>query len=116
MKIGLSMEFDAAHHLPMHKGRCSQIHGHTYKVEVILQGSVGEDGMVMDFYELKRVVKKVIDELDHNDLNGILENPTAEIIASHIRRRVNEELDPFKVSLVAVKLWEGRDKWVMTDE
>lgn len=116
MKIGLSMEFDAAHHLPLHKGRCSQIHGHTYKVEVVLQGSVGEDGMVMDFYDLKRVVKKVIDELDHTNLNSVLENPTAETIASHIRRRLKEELDHSGISLVAVKLWEGRDKWVMVDE
>lgn len=120
MRIGISMEFDAAHHLPMHEGRCSRIHGHTYRVEVVLHGDPGDDGMIIDFYVLKKIVGRVIDELDHSDLNSVLQNPTAEMIASHIRRRLGEELDlagaSGKVSLISVRLWEGRDKWVMVDE
>lgn len=120
MKIGLSMEFDAAHHLPMHGGRCSRIHGHTYRVDVVLQGDPGDDGMIIDFYILKKIVGKVINELDHNDLNSLLQNPTAEMIASHIHRRLREDLMTTglsdKASLLSVRLWEGRDKWVMVDE
>ncbi|MCQ8903534.1 MAG: 6-carboxytetrahydropterin synthase QueD [Methanothrix sp.] len=120
MKIGISMEFDAAHHLPMHEGRCSRIHGHTYRVEVVLHGDPGDDGMIIDFYVLKKIVGRVIGDLDHNDLNSVLQNPTAEMIASHIHRRLREELGvegvSGKASLISVRLWEGRDKWVMVDE
>ncbi|MDI9617322.1 MAG: 6-carboxytetrahydropterin synthase QueD [Methanothrix sp.] len=120
MNIGISMEFDAAHHLPMHEGRCSRIHGHTYRVEVVLQGNPGDDGMIVDFYVLKKIVSRVIQELDHNDLNSVLQNPTAEMIASHIHRRLREELNisgvSERASLISVRLWEGRDKWVMVDE
>ncbi|MDH7596946.1 MAG: 6-carboxytetrahydropterin synthase QueD [Methanothrix sp.] len=117
MKIGISMEFDAAHHLPMHEGRCSRIHGHTYRVEVVLQGEPGDDGMIIDFFMLKKIVGSVIQELDHNDLNSILQNPTAEMIASHIQRRLREELSGVsgRATLLSVRLWEGRDKWVMVD-
>lgn len=119
MRMGLSMEFDAAHHLPMHEGRCSRIHGHTYRVEVVLQGEPGDDGMIIDFYMLKKIVGRVIQELDHNNLNTVLQNPTAEMIASHIHRRLHEELKMTglsdKATLLSVRLWEGRDKWVMVD-
>lgn len=119
MRIGISTEFDAAHHLSMHEGRCSRIHGHTYRVEVVLDGDPGDDGMIIDFYVLKKIVNMVIDELDHNDLNSILQNPTAEMIASYIHKRLGEELNlagvSEKASLISVRLWEGRDKWVMVD-
>jgi 6-pyruvoyltetrahydropterin/6-carboxytetrahydropterin synthase len=117
MKIGLISEFDAAHHLPGYEGRCASVHGHTYRVEVVLEGPVGPDGFVMDFYRLKKILNAVLEELDHRDLNEILENPTAERIAErvaeHLSWRLRDELEG--VRLVSTKLWEGRNKWVMLD-
>ncbi len=115
MKLGLCMDFDAAHHLPGYDGKCSRVHGHTYLAEVIIDGPVGENGFVMDFYSLKKVVSSALEDLDHNDLNELLLNPTAERIASWIFQRLKRDLDITPVSLVSVKLWEGKNKWVMIE-
>jgi 6-pyruvoyltetrahydropterin/6-carboxytetrahydropterin synthase len=115
MKIGLSMEFDAAHHLPGYNGKCSRVHGHTYTTEVIIEGPVGDDGFVMDFYSLKKLVSSALEDLDHSDLNEIISSPTAERIAEWIFKRVKRDLDSTNVELVSVKLWEGKNKWVMIE-
>ena len=115
MKIGLCMEFDAAHHLPSYQGKCSRVHGHTYKVEVVIDGPVGDDGFVMDFYQLKKRVIWALEDMDHNNLNQIMPNPTAEKIAERICKRLKNDLEGTLTSLVSVKLWEGKNKWVMME-
>ena len=116
MKIGMVTVFDAAHRLPGYDGKCARIHGHTYTVEVVLEGPVDEDtGFLMDFYDLKRILKTVLSDLDHRDLNEILANPTAETIAEHIKGLLELNLQDEKADLVSVKLWEGKNKWVMLD-
>ncbi|OPY51222.1 MAG: Dihydroneopterin monophosphate aldolase [Methanosaeta sp. PtaU1.Bin055] len=115
MRMGLSQEFDAAHRLPGYDGKCSRVHGHTYDVEVVLEGPVDEEtGLLMDFYYLKRALRSVLEELDHRDLNEILDNPTAERIAERIKAGMEEQLLGTPAALVSVKLWEGKNKWVMT--
>jgi 6-pyruvoyltetrahydropterin/6-carboxytetrahydropterin synthase len=115
MKLGLMAEFDAAHSLPGYNGRCANIHGHTYRVEVVIEGPVGENGFVMDFFQLKKILGSVLDDLDHMNLNEILENPTAERIAEMACQRLRQELQEASVRLISLKLWEGRNKWVMID-
>ncbi|KUK44990.1 MAG: 6-carboxytetrahydropterin synthase QueD [Methanothrix sp.] len=116
MRMGLSLEFDAAHRLPGYDGKCSRVHGHTYDVEVVLEGPVDdENGFLVDFYDLKQILKSVLEELDHRDLNEILSNPTAERIAEHIKASLESQLLDRSASLVSVKLWEGKNKWVMTE-
>lgn len=84
MKLYLKRKFSAAHHLPHHKGKCALPHGHTWKVEVWIEGEVKENGMVVDFGE----VKAVIDRLDHSDLNVFFSNPSAEFLASYFLSRI----------------------------
>jgi len=74
--------FAAAHHLPFHKGLCQYTHGHEWKLEVAVKCKrVLGTGMVMDFSDLKKFVNKsVIDILDHNYVNDLIYNPTAENI------------------------------------
>ena len=115
MKLGLIMEFDAAHSLPGYQGKCANMHGHTYQVEMIVEGKVGTDGFVMDFYELKKILTRALQDLDHRCLNEILPNPTAEIIVKWIGKRLNQELEGSPVILISLKLWEGKNKWVMID-
>lgn len=115
MKIGLSMEFDAAHHLPGYNGKCARVHGHTYTTEVIIDGPVGDDGFVMDFYSLKRLISVALEDLDHRDLNEIIPKPTAERIAEWIFQHLKKDLDGTSAKLVSVKLWEGKNKWVMIE-
>lgn len=116
MKIGLVSEFDAAHRLPGYEGKCARVHGHTYKVEVVLEGPVDENsGFVLDFFRLKEILNSSIEDLDHRYLNDVLPNPTAEIIADHISSRLKSNLEGLPAKLVSVKLWEGKNKWVMIE-
>ena len=105
--------FEAAHHLPEHQGKCAHIHGHSYKLEVTLQGpikdSAGESdyGMVMDFAHLSQIVKDaIIEQLDHQDLNAVTGvYTTAEILVYWIW---NELLSHglTRGLLQRVRLWE----------
>ncbi len=115
MKLGLITEFDAAHSLPGYLGKCANLHGHTYQVEVVAEGEVGEDGFVMDFYELKKIIAGALEDLDHSYLNDVLPNPTAETIAQWISDRLKRDMMGTSVRLLSLKLWEGKNKWVMID-
>ncbi len=115
MKLGLVTEFDAAHSLPGYIGKCAKMHGHTYQVEVVVEGEVGEDGFVMDFFSMKKILSAALQDLDHCCLNDLLPNPTAEKIAQLICDRLNKELVATNTRLVSLKLWEGKNKWVMID-
>jgi 6-pyruvoyltetrahydropterin/6-carboxytetrahydropterin synthase len=107
VQIRKSFTFEAAHVLPNHPGKCARLHGHSYRLEVALegalQGSGPAAGMVEDFEVVSRVVKAaVIAELDHRSLNELIENPTAEHIVAWIWRRLAAELS----SLAELALWE----------
>ena len=116
MRIGISDSFDAAHFLPNYNGICANIHGHTYTVEVVFEGPVDEkSGFVIDFHDLKRLLKQIIGQLDHRNLNDIMTNPTAEKIAEHLWRALSGKVEESEIALVSVKLWEGKNKWVMID-
>lgn len=79
MRVCKIFRFDAAHYLPEYDGKCKNMHGHGWRLEVELEGNVEADGMVLDFSELKRVVNHlVIDHLDHRLLNDVIVNPTCE--------------------------------------
>ncbi|MBN2517718.1 MAG: 6-carboxytetrahydropterin synthase QueD [Candidatus Altiarchaeota archaeon] len=108
MKLGRKFHFDAAHYiLDAGEKQCEELHGHTYALEVVVEGNVGKNGMVMDFADLKKIVNEAISKLDHKNLNHLFKNPTAENIAQWIF----DQLKP-KIDVVSVKLWEGEGKWV----
>lgn len=91
MTIFLEDSFDAAHWLPRvpagHK--CAQLHGHTYRIRLEVQGDVGpETGWVVDYAELKQKWAPVKAALDHQSLNSIIQNPTCELIAEWIGERL----------------------------
>lgn len=95
MEVSIFKEFsiEAAHRLPYvaagHK--CSRLHGHSFKIEVHVRGSVDPaTGWVMDFAEIKRAFQPVMEALDHNLLNDVpgLQNPTSEVLASWIWHRL----------------------------
>ncbi len=53
------------HRLPFHKGLCKNIHGHSYKMNVEITGGLDKNGMVIDFFDLNRIVKPIIEKYDH---------------------------------------------------
>lgn len=102
--------FEAAHHLPKvppgHK--CARLHGHSFKIEVAIAGPVNEaTGWFIDFDELYAAWRPLHDELDHRYLNEIegLENPTSELLARWIWRR----LIPALPSLARITVFETCD-------
>jgi len=124
-KLRVKSKFDAAHKLANYEGKCSQLHGHTYNVEItILHANYSmKDGICMDFGKISEDLEKVISKLDHSYLTPIeteamntkgvinlFPNPTAEVIAEYIFL----ELDKIGYkSLSQVTVWET-DKYGVT--
>lgn len=105
--VGISIvrryTFDAAHSLDWHPGKCKALHGHGYVLEVELIGPLDERGVVADFEELDEQVERLaLSRLDHQHLNKILANPTAERIALVI----GEWLAEAGVRWSEIRLWE----------
>ena len=100
--------FEAAHHLPNYEGACNRLHGHSYKLQVTVSGSVDEaTGMIIDFNVLKDVVKfKVVDRYDHRNLNEFFSNPTAENMVQHIFKELAKSFSHMGLEVESVKLWE----------
>ena len=97
MEIFKEFGFEAAHRLPNvpAEHKCARLHGHSFRVEVHVRGTLDPHlGWVMDFADLKAVVKPVINELDHYYLNEIpgLENPTSEVLARWLWTRLQPDL------------------------
>ncbi len=61
------IKFSASHFIPGHE-KCGRLHGHSYTLHLVLYGETADDGMVMDFVDLKKALKKIVDELDHRVL------------------------------------------------
>jgi len=109
MEITKIFEFDAAHRLPDYNGKCANLHGHRWKLEVTIEGEVDKKtGMIMDFGELKTIVNEtILNHLDHNYLNDLegLKNPTAENIIREIWNGLSYHIKkPLKIA--ELKLWE----------
>ena len=109
------VSFDAAHFLPGYKGKCSNMHGHHWVVELGVSGEVDpETGMVIDFTLLKEFLKvKVEDRFDHVLVNDLIENPTAEMIAGRIKLSWDlwAEENCLAVKLVFIRVWETEDSY-----
>jgi len=65
MKISKVFRWEMGHRLPNHEGKCRNVHGHSYKLEVVIEGTPIHDGMIIDFYDISKAVKPLIEELDH---------------------------------------------------
>lgn len=111
--------FDSAHYLPEYDGPCRNMHGHTYKLQIGITGTLLEDdkvGMIMDFSILKKIVKEhIIDNLDHAVLNEVKyqhfpKNPTAENMVYWISRMfpaiLHEAVKKNDICLTFIRLWE----------
>lgn len=100
-------KFDAAHNLEKYHGKCEKIHGHTYKLVVVLKGRPDEEGMIMDFIELKKIVEEnILKYLDHSYINNVIHQPTAENIAVWVWNRLVNEVRRENCSLYEIQVWE----------
>jgi 6-pyruvoyltetrahydropterin/6-carboxytetrahydropterin synthase len=113
-EVTVDESFAAGHYLRDYKGKCANPHGHNYRVRVTLRGAeLDKAGLLLDFKDLKLVMKQVIDRLDHQMLNEITPftevNPSAENIAKYLYDETTGRLKSLTNNRVAVKdviIWE----------
>ena len=110
MRVCKRFSFDAAHYLPGYDGKCANMHGHRWMLDVEVEGPVGSNGMVIDFGELKELVgSKVINRLDHQVLNDIMGMPTAECLILWVWERLSNFEAPWR--LARLRLYESPESF-----
>lgn len=114
MFLTKKFSFDAAHYLPKHTGKCKNLHGHTYFLEVTVMGEINQKtGMVVDFKIIENIVQDlVLQKLDHHNINDIIKTSTAENIVKWIWDILSEEFEKYNIELSALKLWETPTSYV----
>jgi len=114
-EVTVEHTFAAGHSLREYKGKCENVHGHNYRVQVTVEGErLNRIGLLVDFVDLKRNVRAVCERLDHQFINDLepftTVNPSAENIAKYLYDEVTTALDltnsdpPVRIS--QVKVWE----------
>lgn len=66
MKIAKEFRWEMGHRLQCHKGKCFNLHGHSYKLLVEFTGGVEDNGMVLDYFDVKEIISPIVEELDHS--------------------------------------------------
>lgn len=111
MKLNVCKKFtfDAAHQLPDKEqfGKCRNVHGHTFRLEITVSERNSEPYWVMDFKKIKKIVQEsIIDLLDHSNLNDFVKIPTAENLCRYIFSILDIKISDDKKALTKVRLYE----------
>jgi 6-pyruvoyltetrahydropterin/6-carboxytetrahydropterin synthase len=122
MIVSKTFEFEAAHWLPRHPGKCRRLHGHSYQVEVKLEGPVEKESQfVLDYADLTALVQPTIDLWDHRLLNAFVNYSSAENIAAHLAHIIRAKFNPFTnfmhatTNRLSVAVSETRKTWSVWD-
>lgn len=104
--------FSSAHQLREYKGKCENLHGHNWKIEVLVKSDkLDKAGLVIDFSDLKKYLRIILQELDHKFLNDLTEfrimNPTSENLSKYIFDKFEKILEDRNVLLTKVTVWES---------
>jgi 6-pyruvoyltetrahydropterin/6-carboxytetrahydropterin synthase len=111
-EVSIEHTFAAGHALRHYKGKCENVHGHNYRVQVLVRGAkLDHAGLLADFVELKRLLREISEPLDHVFLNDIEPfttlNPSAENIAWYICDKMQKGMTQSNpVEVAEVKVWE----------
>jgi 6-pyruvoyltetrahydropterin/6-carboxytetrahydropterin synthase len=112
-EVSVDETFAAAHNLRDYKGKCEDLHGHNYKVRLVIAGEkLDHAGLLCDFVDLKSALRTVIRSLDHKYLNELSPfdklNPSAENIARYICEETAKQLGPSTngAAISGVTVWE----------
>ncbi|MFN3693388.1 MAG: 6-pyruvoyl trahydropterin synthase family protein [Ignavibacterium sp.] len=125
MKIAKEFRWEMGHRLPEHFGLCKNIHGHSYKMIVEFDGELNKDQMVIDYYDVEKIINPVINRLDHafmvnKDDKVVLEflekmnskkvivdfDATAENICKYLLNEIRKSGLPNNITLVKVRVYE----------
>ena len=108
----IERNFSSAHQLRGYKGKCENLHGHNYKIEIYARGrELNNIGLLVDFVELKEAADDLVTYLDHKNLNELEpfveeQNPSAENLARFILERLAVRLDNDRVKIYKVRCFE----------
>jgi 6-pyruvoyltetrahydropterin/6-carboxytetrahydropterin synthase len=110
-RLTKSFTFEASHLLPGHDGKCSRLHGHTWRCGLVVEGGRliadgPKAGMLVDYADLGRVTRSLHDLLDHRHLNDLLDNPTSEALAAWVYGQARPQVEALSVCLAAVVVEE----------
>ncbi|MBK7229715.1 MAG: 6-carboxytetrahydropterin synthase [Ignavibacteriales bacterium] len=125
MKIAKEFRWEMGHRLPEHFGLCKNIHGHSYKMIVEFEGELDKNQMVIDYYDVEKIVNPVIEKLDHSFMVNINDkvvleflekmnskkvivdfNSTAENICSFLLSEIKKCSLPSNISSIKVRVYE----------
>jgi len=105
MRVYKKVEISAAHSLRGYKGKCKNLHGHNYIIEVWLEGEMDKDTkMLFDFSK----IKKKIEVFDHKNLNEFFSNPTAEVLARFLAESF---ISMPRIRKAKVRVWEDSNSY-----
>ena len=118
--LSVETKFSAAHLLRDYPGKCSEIHGHNWKIKVSDRcKKLSDTGISIDFDELKEIVNETVKQLDHKNLNEVeyftYMNPSSENIARFIYTGIAENL-PEYIAMHSVQVWESETNSVIYTE
>lgn len=130
MKIAKEFRWEMGHRLPFHKGKCKNLHGHSYKMMVELKGSLDENGMVLDYYDVKEIIGPIVEELDHSfmvyrkdeELLNVLKllgskhvvvdfQTTAENMCHYFLNKIKAANPPERISEITVWVYETENTY-----
>jgi 6-pyruvoyltetrahydropterin/6-carboxytetrahydropterin synthase len=130
MKIAKEFNWEMGHRLPEHFGLCKNIHGHSYKMIIEFEGELDEQGMVIDFYNVEKIIAPIIDELDHafmvkDDDEITLEFleklnskkvmvdffTTVENICKYISEKIIKDILPKNIKFINVRVYETAEDY-----
>ena len=115
--ISAQAHYDAAHFLNNYEGKCSRLHGHRYVVEAALQATELDDsGIAFDFIDLKKALRGIADELDHENLNELPQFRGVETSAENQAKYFFEEMSrrlptQMAAGLLYARIWESPTQW-----
>jgi 6-pyruvoyltetrahydropterin/6-carboxytetrahydropterin synthase len=111
-EVMIERNFSSAHQLRGYKGKCENLHGHNYKIEIYARGrELDNIGLLVDFGELKEAADEVVQYLDHRNINELPPfdvelNPSAENLARYILERVSARVGDERVQVYKVRCFE----------
>ncbi|HEV2914934.1 MAG TPA: 6-carboxytetrahydropterin synthase QueD [Pyrinomonadaceae bacterium] len=111
-EVMIERNFSSAHQLRGYKGKCENLHGHNYKIEIYARGrELDNIGLLVDFGELKTAADEVVQYLDHRNINELAPfdeelNPSAENLARYILERVRAQVGDERVQVYKVRCFE----------
>ena len=113
LELKVTEHFDSAHYLREYPGKCKNVHGHTWYIEVVIKGKhLDNTGILIDFSDLKELVRDLIKPFDHQLLNEIAPfdtvNPSSENLAKYFYYEMKKILSDKPISLVRVTVSESR--------